>query len=226
MSRIRILIVDDHEVVRLGLRILMEDQPDMEVVAEAGDADQALREVERHRPNVAIVDIRLPGRNGLEVCKEIRQNYPDTRVVILTSQADDDFIVEALRVGASGYVLKQVGGDELIRAVLAASRGETALDPQTAARVVARLSDLESKAEADVFRDLSPRERDVLLLVAEGQSNKEIGAALNLSDNTVRNYISNMLGKLNLSNRVELAAFATSHHLIDSSRNDRSPAGL
>ena len=213
MSRIRILIVDDHEVVRLGLRILMEDQPDMEVVAEAGDADQALIEVERHRPQVAIIDIRLPGRSGLDVCKEIRQRYPETRVVILTSQADDDFIVEALRGGASGYVLKQVGGDELIRAVLAASHGETALDPQTAARVVSRLRDLESKAEADALRDLSPRERDVLRLVAEGQSNREIGAALNLSDITVRNYISNMLEKLKLSNRVELAAFATKNRL-------------
>lgn len=217
MSRIRILIVDDHEVVRLGLRILMEDQPDMEVVAEAGDADQALIEVERHRPQVAIVDIRLPGRSGLEVCKEIRQKYPETRVVILTSQADDDFIVEALRVGASGYVLKQVGGDELIRAVQAAARGETALDPQTAARVVARMRILETQVEASAFKELSPREKDVLRLVAQGQSNKEIGAALNLSDITVRNYISNMLEKLELSNRVELAAFATAHHLSDKS---------
>lgn len=217
MSRIRILIVDDHEVVRLGLRILMEDQPDMEVVAEAGEADQALIEVERHRPQVAIVDIRLPGRSGLEVCKEIRQKYPETRVVILTSQADDDFIVEALRVGASGYVLKQVGGDELIRAVQAAARGETALDPQTAARVVARMRILETQVEASAFKDLSPREKDVLRLVAQGQSNKEIGAALNLSDITVRNYISNMLEKLELSNRVELAAFATAHHLSDKS---------
>src|SRR5512135_491609 len=215
MSRIRILIVDDHEVVRLGLRILMEDQAEMEVVAEAGDADQALIEVERHRPQVAIVDIRLPGRSGLEVCKEIRQQYPATRVVILTSQADDDFIVEALRVGASGYVLKQVGGDELIRAVQAAARGETALDPRTAARVVARMRDLETQVEASVFKDLSPREKDVLKLVVQGQSNKEIGAALNLSDITVRNYISNMLDKLELSNRVELAAFATAHHLSD-----------
>jgi len=216
MSRIRILIVDDHEVVRLGLRILMEDHAEMEVVAEAGDAEHALIEVERHRPNVAIVDIRLPGRSGLEACKEIRQKFPETRVVILTSQADDDFIVEALRVGASGYVLKQVGGDELIRAVLAASRGETALDPQTAARVVARMHTLETQVEANAFKDLSPREKDVLLLVAEGQSNKEIGAALNLSDITVRNYISNMFEKLSLSNRVELAAFAIKNKLTKS----------
>jgi len=215
MSQIRLLIVDDHEVVRLGLRILLEDQPDMVVVAEAGTADEALLEVDRHRPHVAVVDIHLPGRSGLEVCREIRRRFPDTRVVILTSSAGDDFIVEALRVGASGYVLKQVGGGELIRAVQAAARGETALDPQTAARVVARLRDLENKAEADSFRTLSPREVEVLRLVASGKSNKEIGAALSLSEITVRNYISNILEKLGLSNRVELAAFALNHHLIE-----------
>ena len=213
MSRIRILIVDDHEVVRLGLRILLEGQSEMEVVAEAGNADEALREVERHRPHVAVVDIHLPGRSGLEACQEIRRRFPDTRVVILTSFADDDFIAEALRVGASGYVLKQVGGDELVRAVQATARGETALDPQTAARVVARLRDLETKAEADVFRNLSVREKEVLRLIAKGRSNKEIGAALSLSEITVRNYISNVLDKLGLANRVELAAFATTHHL-------------
>ena len=218
MSRTRILIVDDHEVVRLGLRSLFEDQPEMEVVAEAGDADEALREIDRHRPQVAVVDIHLPGRSGLEVCKEIRRGFPETRVVMLTSFADDDFIVEALRVGASGYVLKQVGGGELVWAVQAAARGETALDPQTAARVVARLRDLENKAEADAFRDLSPRENEVLRLVAAGKSNKEIGVALHLSDTTVRNYVSNMLEKIDVSNRVELATFAVTHHLSEPPR--------
>ena len=184
-------------------------------MAEAGTAGEALLEVDRHRPHVAVVDIHLPGRSGLEVCREIRRRFPDTRVVILTSSAGDDFIVEALRVGASGYVLKQVGGGELIRAVQAAARGETALDPQTAARVVARLRDLENKAEADVFRGLSPREVEVLRLVAVGKSNKEIGTTLGLSEITVRNYLSNMLEKLSLSNRVELAAFALNHHLIE-----------
>ncbi|MBI4768944.1 MAG: response regulator transcription factor [Chloroflexi bacterium] len=213
MSQIRILIVDDHQVVRLGLRTLLETQPEMRVVAEAGTADEALREVERHRPHVVILDIRLPGRSGLEACSEIRRRFPDTRVVMLTSAADDQFIVEALSAGASGYVLKQVGNEELIRAVQAAARGETALDPQTAARVVARLRDLETKSEADVFRDLSPREMDVLALVAEGKSNKQIGAVLHLSDVTVRNYVSNILDKLGLTNRVELAAFAMTHHL-------------
>lgn len=215
MSQIRLLIVDDHEVVRLGLRTLLDDEADLLVVAEAGTVDEALREVERHRPQVAIVDINLPGRSGLEACREIRRRFVDTRVVILTSYADDGFIAQALRAGAAGYVLKQVGGDELLRAVRVAARGETALDPQTAARVVARLTELESKADEDVVRDLSAREREVLRLAAAGKTNKAIGAALGLSDITVRNYLSTILEKLSLSNRVELAAFAIKHRLID-----------
>lgn len=172
MSRIRIVILDDHEVVRLGLRTLLDDQPDMEVVAEAGAADEALRQVERHRPHVAVVDIRLPGRSGLDACREIRRRFPETQVVVLTSYADDAFIAEALHAGAAGYVLKQVGGAELIRAVQAAASGEAALDPQTAARVVGRLRDLEARAASDAFRDLSPREMDVLALVAKRSGNR------------------------------------------------------
>ncbi|MBI5563270.1 MAG: response regulator transcription factor [Chloroflexi bacterium] len=220
MSQIRLLIVDDHEVVRLGLRTLLDDEADLLVVAEAGTADEALHEVERYRPQVAIVDINLPGRSGLEACREIRRRFPDTRVVILTSYADDNFIAQALRAGAAGYVLKQVGGDELIRAVRVAARGETALDPHTAARVVARLNELEIKADEDVVQHLSARERDVLRLAAAGKTNKAIGAALGLSDITVRNYLSTILEKLSLSNRVELAAFAMKHHLLDPEPSD------
>jgi DNA-binding NarL/FixJ family response regulator len=215
MSQIRILIVDDHEVVRLGLRILLEDQPELQVVAEAGNFDEALREAERHRPHVAVLDINLPGRSGLEACRELRRRFPETRTVMLTSFADDAFVAEALRAGASGYVLKQVGGDELIRAVQAAARGEMALDPQTSARVVARLQQLEDQTEADGWRTLSPREQDVARLAAQGKSNKEIGAALHLSEITVRNYLSNVLEKLSLANRVELAAYAARHHWPD-----------
>jgi two-component system, NarL family, response regulator DevR len=215
MSQIRILIVDDHEVVRLGLRILLEDQPDLQVVAEAGNFDEALREAERHRPHVAVLDINLPGRSGLEACREMQRRFPETRVVMLTSYADDAFVAEALRAGASGYVLKQVGGDELLRAVQAAAHGEMALDPQTSARVVARLYDLENRAEADTWRTLSPREQDVARLAAQGKSNKEIGAALGLSGITARNYLSNALDKLGLANRVELAAYAAQHHWPD-----------
>ena len=213
MSQIRLLIVDDHEVVRLGLRTLLESEPDLKVVAEAGTAEEALVQVENHRPDVVILDIQLPGRSGLDACRDIRQKYPQVQVVMLTSSVNESFAVEALRAGAVGYVLKQVGGDELVRAVRAAQRGEMALDPKTATRVIARLNDLQKKTEADAFRDLSPREMDVLALVARGLSNKEIGQALNLSEITARNYVTTILEKLHLRNRVELATYAVQNHL-------------
>ena len=213
MNQIRLLIVDDHAVVRLGLRTLLESEPDLRVVAEAGTAEEALVQVENHRPDVVILDIQLPGRSGLDACRDIRQKFPQTQVVMLTSSVNENFAVEALRAGAVGYVLKQVGGDELVRAIHAAQRGEIALDPKTATRVIARLNDLQKKTEADAFRDLSPREMDVLALVARGWSNKEIGQALNLSEITARNYVTTMLEKLHLRNRVELATYAVQNHL-------------
>ncbi len=213
MNCIRLLIVDDHEVVRLGLRTLLEDEPDLEVVAEAGTAEEALVQVANHRPDVVILDIQLPGRSGLEACHDIRKQFPDTRVVILTSYGGESFAEQALRAGASGYVLKQVGNEELVRAVRAANRGEVSLDPRTAARVVARLKDLQSQVEMNAFRVLSPRELDVLALVAQGKSNKEIGKGLNLSEITVRNYISTILEKLQLRNRIELATYAVQHRI-------------
>ena len=215
MSRIKLLIVDDHEVLRLGLHTLLESESDLDVVAEAGNAEEAVRQAERYRPDVVIMDVRLPGRSGLEACKEIRQRYPEIQVVMLTSYTNEDFVDRALRAGAVGYVLKQVGGEELVRAVRAAARGETALDPQTASRVVSRLRSLETEAEAGAFRDLSPREMDVLALVAKGKSNKETGAELNLSEITVRNYVSTILEKLHLSNRIELAIYAVENNIED-----------
>lgn len=212
-NRIRVLIVDDHEVVRLGLRTLLADEADIEVVAEAGSAEEALVQVAAQRPDVVILDIQLPGRSGLEVCREIRARFPETQVIILTSHGRENFIEQALRAGAAGYVLKQVGNEELVRAVRAARRGETALDPQTAGRLVARLKDLASQSEQNAFRDLSQRELEILLLVARGQSNKEIGQALNLSEITVRNYVSVLLEKLHLRNRIELAAYAIQNRL-------------
>ena len=215
MSKLRLLVVDDHEVVRLGLKTLLEDEPDLEIVAEAGSAEEALAMVERHLPDVVIMDVRLPGRSGLEACREIRKRFSEVQVVMLTSSANDEFVSQALRAGASGYVLKQVGGDELTRAVRAAARGETALDPQTAARVVSRLRQLEAEAELGAFRDLSPREMDVLALLARGKSNKEIGGALNLTEITVRNYVSTILEKLNMNNRIELAIYAVENHIFE-----------
>jgi two-component system, NarL family, response regulator DevR len=215
MERIRLLIVDDHAVVRLGLRTLLGDEPDLEVVAEAGSAEEALVQAANHRPDVVVLDIQLPGRSGLEACRDIRRQFPQTQVVILTSHAGEGFAEQALRAGAAGYVLKQVGNDELVRAIRAARRGEMALDPQTSARVLAHLRELESRNEADAFREFSPREMDVLAPLARGKSNAEIGQLLNLSEKTVGNYVSNMLEKLGLHNRIELAAYAFEHHLFE-----------
>jgi len=213
MNPIRLLIVDDHEVVRLGLRTLLEGEPDLKVVAEAGTAEEALLQTQNQRPDVVILDIQLPGRSGLDACRDIRKNFPQTQAVMLTSSVNENFALEALRAGAAGYVLKQVGGDELVRAIRAAHKGETALDPKTAARLVARLNDLQKKTEADAFRDLSLREMEALAWVSRGASNKEIGAELHLSEITARNYVTALMEKLHLRNRVELAAYAIRNHI-------------
>lgn len=215
MATIRLLIVDDHAVVRLGLQTLLADEADLEVVAEAGSAEDAMLQLEQKKPDIAVVDIQLPGRSGIEICREIRKRFPETRVVILTSHAGEAFVEQAMRAGASGYVLKQVGNEELIRAIRAAYRGEVALDSQTSSKVVSRYLDLEKKADQSAFRELSHREKEVLSLVAEGESNREIGEKLNLTEITVRNYVSNILSKLQLRNRIELAKYAFENHLKD-----------
>lgn len=215
MSRTRVLLVDDHEVVRLGLMTLINDQPDLQVVGEAGTAREAIQAVERHRPHVVLMDIRLPGRGGIEATREITESFPEVQVVMLTSFVDDDLIVHAIRAGAAGYVLKQVGNEELLRAIRAAARGESPLDPSTSSRLINRVRELERQADQGAFSELSPRELDVVAEVARGKSNAEIGEALNLSSKTVRNYVSNILQKLDLSNRVELATYAVEHNLLD-----------
>jgi two-component system, NarL family, response regulator DevR len=213
--KIRILLVDDHEIVRLGLITLINDQPNMEVVGEAGTAAEAFREVERLKPDVVMMDIRLPGEGGIEATRQITKHFPETRVVMLTSFADDELVVRAIRAGAVGYVLKQVGNDELLRAISAAAKGEALLDPGTTARLLARVRAAERKADEDAFRDLSDREIDVLAEVARGKTNAEIGEVLNLSEKTVRNYVSTILEKLHLNNRIELATYAVKHRLSE-----------
>jgi two-component system, NarL family, response regulator DevR len=212
---IRLLIVDDHEVVRLGLRTLLADEPDIQVVAEAGTAAESLLHVANQHPDVVVLDIQLPDRSGLEVCREICRQFPRTKVVILTSHGGESYIEQALRAGATGYVLKTVGNDELVRAIRAASKGEIALDPRTTTRLVEHLRDLESLSETNAFHHLSPRELDVLTPLAQGKTNAEIGRLLNLSEKTVSNYVSSMLDKLSLKNRIELTIFAYMHHLFD-----------
>jgi len=220
MAQTRVLLVDDHEIVRLGLMTLIDDQSDMKVVGEAGTAADAVRLVERLDPHVVLMDVRLPGEGGIEATGTITTRFPNTRVVMLTSFADEDLVIRAIRAGAVGYVLKQVGNEELIRAIRAAARGEALLDPSTTVRLLSRVREAERKADSNAFRDLSERELDVLAEVARGKTNAEIGSTLNLSEKTVRNYVSTILSKMNLSNRIELATYAIEHHLFDRLRRD------
>lgn len=213
MNRLRIVLVDDHEVVRLGLATLLEDVPDVDVIGEAGLGHEAIQLCQRLNPDLVLLDIRLPDLNGVEVCRRISELCPATRVVMLTSYADDDLIREALLAGASGYVLKQVGSQELLRAVEAIRRGEALLDPQVTQRVLQHMRRTERLVQASAFRDLSTREMEVLNLVSEGKSNREIAAVLTISERTVGNHVSGLLNKLGLSNRIELATYAVRHHI-------------
>ncbi len=213
MAKQRIVIVDDHEVVRLGLRSLLEHHPQFEVVGEAGNAKDAVEMVGQIKPDIVLMDIRLPGTSGIEACEEITRNYPDTRVVMLTSYAEDEMLFSAIRAGASGYVLKQIASDDLIRALEAVGRGEALLDPAVTQRVFQEVRRAVKEEEASAFANLSQQERHVLLLVSEGKTNREIAKSLFLGEGTVRNYVSSILSKLGVSNRAEAAAYAVEHNL-------------
>lgn len=210
---INVILVDDHEVVRLGLLTLLEDLPWVRVVAEAGSAEEAIQAVERHHPDVVVMDIRMPGGSGLDACREITRRWPGVKVVMLTSFMDDELIFQAIQAGASGYVLKQVGNKSLIEALGAVQRGEALLDPAVTQRVLQRVRETETTREAAAFRDLSEREMGVLALVAKGKSNGEIAADLSLSEKTVRNHVSTILAKLGLTNRIEAATYAVRNNL-------------
>ena len=215
MQKQRILIVDDHEVVRLGLKSLLDQHPYFEVVAEAGNAREAIEQVERYAPDVVLMDIRLPGVSGIDACETITENYPDTKVVMLTSYAEDEMLFSAIRSGASGYILKQIGAEDLIRAIETVGRGEALLDPAVTQRVFQEVKRAVRNEEASAFADLSQQEKHVLLLVSEGRTNREIAKTLYLGEGTVRNYVSSILSKLGVSNRAEAAAYAVEHNLRD-----------
>jgi DNA-binding NarL/FixJ family response regulator len=215
MAKQRIILVDDHEVVRLGLKALLEHHPQFEVVGEAGTAKDAIEQVARSLPDVVLMDIRLPGVSGIEACEEITNRFPNTRVIILTSYAEDDMLFSAIRAGASGYVLKQIGGEDLIRALEAIGRGEALLDPAVTQRVFQEVRRAVKEEEASAFVNLSQQEKHVLILVSEGKTNREIAKALFLGEGTVRNYVSSILSKLGVSNRAEAAAYAVEHNLRD-----------
>ncbi len=212
---LRILLVDDHEVVRLGLKALIERHPNYEVVAEAGTAREAVELVEKHNPNVVVLDIRLPGGSGIEACQEIADRFPESKVIMLTSYAEDEMLFSAIRAGAAGYVLKQIGGEDLIKAIEAVGRGEALLDPAVTQRIFQEVRKAAREEEASAFSALTQQEKHVLLLVSEGKTNREIAKALFLGEGTVRNYVSSILSKLGVSNRAEAAAYAVEHNLKD-----------
>jgi DNA-binding NarL/FixJ family response regulator len=213
MVKQRILLVDDHEVVRLGLKSLLERHPQFDIIGEASSAREALEQVANNHPDVVVMDIRLPGTSGIEACEEITSRFPETRVLMLTSYAEDEMLFSAIRAGASGYVLKQIGGEELVRALEAVARGEALLDPAVTQRVFQEVRRAVKEEEASAFAHLSQQEKHVLLLVSEGKTNREIAKALFLGEGTVRNYVSSILSKLGVSNRAEAAAYAVEHNL-------------
>jgi DNA-binding NarL/FixJ family response regulator len=208
MTAIRVLLVDDHEVVRLGLRSLLEIEPDLRVVAEASDGVAAVREAEAHRPDVAIMDVRMAGMDGIEACREIKSRCPETGVLMLTSFGSDEAVIAALMAGAAGFLLKNAGRAEVLRAVRSVAAGQSLLDPAVTRRVTERLVELASKAEHEELAQLSQREREVLRLVAEGRTNRENAAQLVISEATARNHVSHILDNLGMSRRAEAAAFA------------------
>lgn len=210
-EKVRVVLVDDHEVVRLGLLTLLEDLSWIEVVAEAGTASEAVTAVAQTDPDVVVMDIRMPGQSGIEACQEITTRWPDTHVIMLTSYVEDELIFKAIQAGASGYVLKQVGNRPLREALDAVRRGEALLDPQVTQRVLARVREAEQARQATAFRDLTPREMEVLAQVAQGKTNPEIAEVLGLAEKTVRNHVSAILAKLELSNRIEAATYAVRH---------------
>ena len=191
----------------------MEHHPQFEVVGEAGTAKDAIEQVTRIQPDVVLMDIRLPGTSGIEACEEITKRFENIRVIMLTSYADDEMLFSAIHAGASGYVLKQIGGEDLIRGVEAVGRGEALLDPAVTQRVFQEVRRAVKEEESQAFANLSQQEKHVLLLVSEGRTNREIAKALFLGEGTVRNYVSSILSKLGVSNRAEAAAYAVEHSL-------------
>ena len=210
---VRILIADDHEVVRIGLASLLDRQPGFSVVAEAGSGEEAIRAARSLRPDVIVMDIRMPGGSGIDACRTITAEMPTIPVIMLTSYADSEALFEAIDAGASGYVLKRVGSTELVDAVRTVAAGGSLLDPAVTRRVLDRIRSTARAEEAGAFRDLTEQERRVLAHVADGASNREIATRMGLAEKTVRNYVSNILAKLALDSRAQAAGHAIRNRL-------------
>jgi len=214
---LRLLVVDDHEVVRQGLVSLLDRRPTLQVVAEASTVAEAIDQAHRHQPDLIVMDVRLPDGSGIEACRDIRAEMPETRVVMLTSYPDEEAVMSAIIAGASGYLLKQIRGRDLVNALEAVGRGESLLDPAVTSQVLERIRRIAANDQPDELAELTQQERKILMLVAEGKTNKEIAAEVYLSDKTVKNYVSSILSKLNLERRAQAAAFVAKHRLPGSS---------
>lgn len=211
--KIRLLIVDDHQVVRVGLRTMLERFPQFEVVGEAGGVREAVETAHRTQPDVVLLDVRLGEENGFDVCKQLQSFEKDVHTLVLTSYADDNAVYEAIASGADGYLLKEIGSDALVKAIEQVASGQSVLDPAVTNAVFNRVKHGGGGGPEDKLQILSAQEKRVLALVAEGKTNKEIAAAMGLSDKTVKNYFSNILEKLGLSRRSQAAAYFVQHRL-------------
>jgi DNA-binding NarL/FixJ family response regulator len=210
---LRLLVVDDHEVVRQGLVSLLDRREHFQVVAEAGTAAEAVEMARKFEPDLVVMDVRLPDGSGIEACREIRAEFPATRVVILTSYPDEEAVLSAIIAGASGYLLKQIRSRDLVSALESVGRGESLLDPAVTEKVLDRVRRIATGTYTDEMAQLTQQEQKILLLVAEGKTNKEIASDVFLSDKTVKNYVSSILSKLNLERRAQAAAFVARHRL-------------
>jgi two-component system, NarL family, response regulator DevR len=204
-KRVRVVLVDDSEVVRTGLKALLSVEPAIEIIGEATNVSTAVETTIRLKPEVLLLDVRLPDGTGFDACRQILQRLPETRVLVLTSVADDALVDEAIRAGAHGYLLKEINTQGLVQAIADVAAGKSILDPAITARVI-RLVKAGGSSERDALRALSPQETRVLALIAEGRTNKEVGGELGLSEKTVKNYLSNIFEKLHVSRRAQAAA--------------------
>ena len=205
-NAVRVFLLDDHEIVRRGVKELLESEGDLEVVGEAGTAAEALARIPPTRPDVAVLDVRLPDGDGVQVCREIRSAHPEIHCLMLTSFADDEALFQAIMAGASGYVLKQIKGADVVDAVRSVAAGRSLLDPSVTARVVERLRN--GQEEDELLARLSPQERNILRLIADGLTNRQIAERVHLAEKTVKNYVSNLLSKLGMERRTQAAVYA------------------
>jgi two-component system response regulator DevR len=203
---VRVFLLDDHDIVRRGLTHMFERESDIEVVGEAATAEEALSRIPPTRPDVALLDVRLPDGDGVEVCREIRSRHPEIQCLMLTSFSDDEALFDAIMAGASGFLLKQVKSEEIVQAVRFVANGQSLLDPAVTGRVLERLR--KGPEEDERLATLSPQERNILELIAEGLTNRQIASKIHLAEKTVKNYVSNLLTKLGMERRTQAAVYA------------------